>query len=421
MSFDTPTLQPDSPANLSALEEEELGHPPTHRPGTEASGTLSRAPSSGSFISAVSEHEALDMVNLQVQVSKPITDSPLLMSSYISHLTQLRCSHWNSSVGVLSHEEQLHARRFLSDFDMLEEGFSVIKMQDKPDMFEEIHSEEKEDEEREKEEQSSSPSETGLDWNVSSEGQERGSDFVSSLSDGNTSKTTLIVKFQGSIDVICCPIVLESLEKQLASLCRTFESLHPISVVNHLHAQSVDRVESKNTLKKEKSLDLQEKLVVDLPRDGNKGFSGKGQEQQQPEPESMRTFEKSISSYVQASLNIPKINIMVLQASVVEEICAFSALDRVRDITCVSLLALGIKDTTFQFCKTSQSKKTVQMFVQNPRRNQSGKKKKGKYKLKPDFRQNEPFTFESSETQREEVLMTGSVRKMHAQLRRPAQ
>lgn len=64
-------------------------------------------------------------------------------------------------------------------------------------------------------------------------------------------------------------------------------------------------------------------------------------------------------------MNLPKVNVMVLQASVVEDICAFSALDRVKDITCVSLLALGIKETTFQFCKTSQSKKTVQVFLQN--------------------------------------------------------
>jgi hypothetical protein len=32
--------------------------------------------------------------------------------------------------------------------------------------------------------------------------------------------------------------------------------------------------------------------------------------------------------------------------------------------------------------------------------------------------QDEPFTFESSETQKEEILMTGSLQKMHAQLRR---
>ena len=83
------------------------------------------------------------------------------------------------------------------------------------------------------------------------------------------------------------------------------------------------------------------------------------------EPDTFRTFEKSISSYVQASLNLPKVNVMVLQASVVEEMCSFSALDRVKDITCVSLLSLGIKETRFQLCKTSQSKKTVQVYQQN--------------------------------------------------------
>ena len=99
-----------------------------------------------------------------------------------------------------------------------------------------------------------------------------------------------------------------------------------------------------------------------------------------------------------------------------EEMCAFSALDNVRDMTCVSLLALGIQETTFQFCKTSQSKKTVQMHLQNQPK--SGKKKKSKYKITPDLRFNEPFTFESSETQKEELMLTGSLSKVHAQLRR---
>ena len=90
------------------------------------------------------------------------------------------------------------------------------------------------------------------------------------------------------------------------------------------------------------------------------------------------------------------------QASVVEEMCSFSALDRVKDITCVSLLSLGIKETRFQLCKTSQSKKTVQVYQQNQAL-MSRKKKKSKKvpstSLLPDLRRNEPFSFESSETQ----------------------
>ena len=82
-------------------------------------------------------------------------------------------------------------------------------------------------------------------------------------------------------------------------------------------------------------------------------------------------------------------------------------MENVRDITCVSLLALGIQETTFQFCKTSQAKKTVQMYYQKPAAFSSKKKKASKLKIVQNDRLNEPFTFESSETQREELLMTG--------------
>ena len=59
------------------------------------------------------------------------------------------------------------------------------------------------------------------------------------------------------MDIVTSPIMLESLQRFVESLTPTFELLHPLAVINHLHASSLDRVEEKNTLKKEKSLDLQ--------------------------------------------------------------------------------------------------------------------------------------------------------------------
>ena len=154
-------------------------------------------------------------------------------------------------------------------------------------------------------------------------------------------------------DIVISPVVLESVQRMFEALTPTFQTLHPIGVVNHLHSQSLDRVESKNTLmKKEKSLDLQEKLLDTI----KEPIKGKNNKKSEAESEMLRTFEKSVSSFVQASLHLPRVNFLCLQASVVEEMCAFSALDNVRDITCVSLLALGIQETTFQFCKTSQAK-----------------------------------------------------------------
>ena len=35
-------------------------------------------------------------VDLHGQINQPITRSPLLMSCYISHMTQLNCTHWSS-------------------------------------------------------------------------------------------------------------------------------------------------------------------------------------------------------------------------------------------------------------------------------------------------------------------------------------
>lgn len=49
----------------------------------------SRSVSSTSFISAVSSQEDLTLVNLHMQVNKPIVDSPLLISTYINHLSQV--------------------------------------------------------------------------------------------------------------------------------------------------------------------------------------------------------------------------------------------------------------------------------------------------------------------------------------------
>ena len=135
-----------------------------------------------------------------------------------------------------------------------------------------------------------------------------------------TSKTTIIVKFKGAIDIVITPVVLESAQRMFDSLTPTFQRLHPNSVVNHLHSQSLDRVESKNTLmKKEKSLDLQEKFLdtsgKDLGQPGKSAQWGKSKKDHvsSPSSEMLRTFEKSVSSYVQASLHLPHVNFISLQ------------------------------------------------------------------------------------------------------------
>ncbi|XP_040563283.1 bridge-like lipid transfer protein family member 1 [Lepeophtheirus salmonis] len=379
ISYDTATLQPESSSRSRVGDDE---------------GTWSRSLSQMSFVSALSEREDFGLVNLNMQLNKPITESPLLMTSYISHLTQLRCSNWTQGSTCT---DLLQNDAWQPKFDLLEEGIGSMVMTDKTEAKYEGES-------------IPSPADSNnFSWddlnnpkgekNEANEENEN-KDITNYLGDANTSKTTIVITFKSAIDVKLSPVILEYSQKIFESLNPVFQRLHPASVINRLHSSSLDRVESKNTLKKDQSLDLHEKLVEN-PSSGT----------------CVRVFEKSISSYTQASINLPKIYVMILQASAVEEICAFSVLDNVRDITCVSLLTLGIKETNFQFCKASQSKKTVQMFIQK-KGSLSNKKKKSKYKIKEDFRQNEPFSFESSETQKEELLLKGSLCKMHAQLRR---
>ncbi len=58
-----------------------------------------------------------NLVDLHGQINQPITRSPLLMSCYINHMTQLQCSHWSSPPPLLhlvSKSEQLHADQSVS-------------------------------------------------------------------------------------------------------------------------------------------------------------------------------------------------------------------------------------------------------------------------------------------------------------------
>ena len=49
-----------------------------------------------------------------------------------------------------------------------------------------------------------------------------------------------------------------------------------------------------------------------------------------------------------------QVNITLLQASVVEEMISFSALDNIRDLTCVSLFAVCFDAITARFCCSNQ-------------------------------------------------------------------
>lgn len=108
----------------------------------------SNSVSSTSFLSAVSSQEDIALVDLHNQMDKPIIESPLLMSCYMAHMTQLQCHYWfqHPPLPHLIHQQndqQSETKEFSSSrahsswkpkFTPLTEGFTSIHMIDKTKM-----------------------------------------------------------------------------------------------------------------------------------------------------------------------------------------------------------------------------------------------------------------------------------------------
>ena len=111
-------------------------------------------------------------------------------------------------------------------------------------------------------------------------------------------------------------------------------------------------------------------------------------------------------------------NITLLQASVVEAVISFSALENTKDLTCVSLVSVCIDDVNLQFSSGQQSNRSVQIVKRPPKL--PGKQKK---RRKSKNRQaveilSQPVYIERCVKQREENMMSINIGRTHAQLRR---
>ncbi|CAL4221071.1 unnamed protein product, partial [Meganyctiphanes norvegica] len=95
--------------------------------GDGSSSSEQLSVSSNSFISAKSSLEDIALVDLHMQLNKPIMESPLLMSSYINHMTQLRCLNWESS-GPTFNSCNCVCDNFTPTYEKISEGFTAIRM-----------------------------------------------------------------------------------------------------------------------------------------------------------------------------------------------------------------------------------------------------------------------------------------------------
>ncbi|KAK0176217.1 hypothetical protein PV328_000373 [Microctonus aethiopoides] len=389
--------------------------------------------SSTSFISAVSSQEDMALVNLHMQVNKPIIDSPLLMSSYISHLTQVKCMNWSQSSLPSANDAfttPMFRRaddgrlvyvggRYVPKFETITEGFTSLKMVTRNDGSPMASSSNK------------TPTHPYL-WDsatlIQSEGEDdnipRDEEELLAVQHETGSRTTVIIKLKGDVDIMISPMVLESLQRFIDVITPTLATLHPLTILNHLHSECISRVEDANILKQDQSLSYWSQVQTSSKRSTAERNIKNGQGKIALQT---NVYEESITTQMQGSIILPKINITLLQASVVEEIISFSALDNIRDLTCVSLFAICFDEVTARFYLGKQAREVVQTFHKPavlPNQKKVNKLSKAflpghqSAAVVTDMSGGETVFLETSEKQQEEIIVTLNIGKVHSQLRR---
>ena len=132
--------------------------------------------------------------------------------------------------------------------------------------------------------------------------------------------------------------------RMIESLTPTLSTLHPLTVVNDIHASCVRKVEAVNILKRDQSLSYWSQVHSNSKRStAERNLQGPGG------PVLTDVYEESISTQVQGLIVLPKINVTLIQSSVVEEVISFAALDNVQELSCASLLAVCFEGVSTRF------------------------------------------------------------------------
>ncbi|XP_006618311.1 transmembrane protein KIAA1109 isoform X10 [Apis dorsata] len=439
------TLERAKPQTMSTKRSPRINRNTSFQNDTDSNGgngglrdsSDSHSVSSTSFISAVSSQEDVTLVNLHMQVNKPIVDSPLLMSSYVSHLSQIRCSNWSQSsipAGSAAFTTSLFQRtednrlvyvggRYVPKFETVTEGFTSLKMITRSDGSPVANSSNK------------TPTHPYL-WDSTTinhmEGEEdhtaHNKEELLIAQHENGSRTTVIVKFKGDVDIMLSPMVLESLQRFIDAIIPTLSILHPLTILNHLHHECIGKVEDANILKQDQSLSYWSQIQTNSKRSTAERNikNGQGDDKRKIALQT-NMYEESIMTQIQGSIILPKMNITLLQASVVEEIISFSALENIRDLTCVSLFAICFDDVTGRFYVGKQAREVVQTFHKPavlPNQKKVNKISKAflpghqTAAVVADIGSGETVYIETSEKQQEEIVVTLNIGKAHSQLRR---
>lgn len=384
----------------------------------------------------------MTLVNLHMQANRPIVDSPLLMASYLTHLAQVRCSNWsNCSLPMGSDAFSMPLFQKNDDGGLVYIGSKLVPHFDNYSHWREIKIMARFDGTTTVP-PSCSTAPRSHPWDPTILIKTHGSDEKSSNEkstdkdeeflgafhgDTPASRTSLVVRFKGHIDIMLTPLLLESAQRMVESLIPTLSSLHPLTVINSLHNSCVSKVEAMNILKRDQSRSYWSQVHSNSKRSTTERNLQPGM------PVMTDVYEESISTQFQGLVVLPKINISLIQAAVVEEIISFAALDNIQELSCSSLLAVCFDSVSMKFHIGKQTKACMQTVYTQPatRSGLTGFKKAGgiigntrallahlSNANRTEAGPLEAILIETSENQLEELVLTLDIGKVHAQLRR---
>lgn len=196
-------------------------------------------------------------------------------------------------------------------------------------------------------------------------------EFMTAQNDTAT-RNSVVVKFKGNIEVTLTPLLLEGLQRMIETAIPIFSNVHPLTAINSMHASCIRNVEAANILKKDQSLSYWSRVHSNSKRStaerNLQGVGGSG-------PVITDVYEESISTQIQGLVVLQRVNISLIQTSVVEEVISFSALDNVQELSCASLLAVSFDGITARLHLGKTTKAAIHTVYTQPTVRSSGLKK----------------------------------------------
>lgn len=184
-------------------------------------------------------------------------------------------------------------------------------------------------------------------------------------------RNSVVVKFKGNVEVTVTPLLLEGLQRMIETAIPTFSNVHPLTTINSMHASCIRNVEAANILKRDQSLSYwSNNLHSNSKRStAERNLQGPGG------PVITDVYEESISTQIQGLVVLQKVNISLIQTSVVEEVISFSALDNIQELSCASHLAISLDSISARLHLGKTTKAAIHTVYTQPTVRSSGLKK----------------------------------------------